>query len=199
MPPPAPGATSRSWKGPLETTHFVIDLDPQTGAINRLQNKKTGREWATKSNLLGLFSYQTLSQADYDRFFASYIKSTADWAFKDFGKPNIGKFGARSQEWLPTLGDLHLEETSASHRIIATLKINDQEALDSGRAAFPRRLYVELILPHAEPLDPSQRLLLRQSTHPHARSALAQLQPRPTQSRRLACDIHFEIRIHHTR
>jgi hypothetical protein len=152
VPQPTPGATPHGWKGPLETAHFVIDLDPQSGAINRLQNKKTGREWATKTNLLGLFSYQTLSQADYDPFFASYIKSTADWAFKDFGKPNISKFGARSEEWQPTLIDLHLEETPESHRIIASLKIDAQEALDSGRAAFPRRIYIELLLPHAEPV-----------------------------------------------
>jgi hypothetical protein len=152
VPQPNPGATLRSWKGPLETAHFVIDLDPQSGAINRLQNKKTGREWAAKTNLLGLFSYQTLSQSDYDRFFASYIKSTADWAFKDFGKPNIAKFGARSQEWLPTLVGVHLEETPESHHAIATLNIDDPEALDSGRAAFPRRIYVEIVLPRAEPL-----------------------------------------------
>ena len=152
VPQPIPGATPRTWKGPLETDHFVIDIDPQSGAINRLQNKKTAREWASNSNLLGLFSYQTLSQTDYDRFFASYIKTTADWAFKDFGKPNISKFGARSQEWLPTIVDLHLEETPESHRVIATLKINDQQALDSGRAAFPRRIYIELMLPREEPL-----------------------------------------------
>ena len=152
VPQPTPGATPRNWKGPLETTHFVIDIDPQSGAINRLQNKKTTREWASNSNLLGLFSYQTLSQTDYDRFFASYIKTTADWAFKDFGKPNIDRFGARSQEWLPTIVDLHLEEAPESHRVIATLKINDQQALDSGRAAFPRRIYIELVLPREEPL-----------------------------------------------
>jgi len=151
-PQPSPSATPRTWKGPLETNHFVIDLDPKSGAINRLQNKKTSREWAANSNLLGLFSYQTLSQADYDRFFASYIKTTADWAFKDFGKPNIERFLARSQEWLPTLVDLHLEEATAFHRVIATLNINDEDALDSGRAAFPRRIYIELVLPHAEPI-----------------------------------------------
>jgi hypothetical protein len=151
-PQPTTGATSRTWKGPLEPTHFLIDLDPKSGAINRLQNKKTNREWAAKTNVLGLFSYQTLSQSDYDRFFASYIKSTADWAFKDFGKPNISSFGARSQEWLPALADLHLEETAESHRVVATLHIDDKEALDSGRAAFPHRIYIELVLPHAEPL-----------------------------------------------
>ncbi len=152
IPLPTAGAILQRSKGPLETSHFVVDLDPQTGAIVQLQDKKTGREWAGKSNPLALFTYQTLSQADYNRFFASYIKSKADWAFKDFGKPNIASFGAKSQEWHPKLIDLHIEETPDLHRVIATLQIDDPEAANSGRAAFPRQIHLELILPNQPPI-----------------------------------------------
>jgi hypothetical protein len=136
----------------LETPHFVLSIDSKTGAIQRLMNKKSRREWASNDHPLGLFSYQTLSQQDYSQFFASYVISEEDWAKKDFGKPNIERFGAQSQEWLPTLSDLQLEEDTQAHRLLAHLLINDTEALRSGRAAFPEKMYVELHLPKAEPM-----------------------------------------------
>jgi hypothetical protein len=135
----------------IETTHFVLRIDPETGAICRLQNKKSGREWASNERPLGLFSYQTLSQTDYDQFFASYVASNEDWAKKDFGKPNMERFGARSQEWLPSVTNLQWEESQTEHRLLAQLAINDAEALQSGRAAFPRELYMELLVPKQDP------------------------------------------------
>jgi len=78
---------------PIDTTHFLVGIDPHTGAITRLRNKTTGREWASKSNPVALFTYQTLSQEDYNSFFDSYLTTKEDWARRDFGKPNMEKFG----------------------------------------------------------------------------------------------------------
>ena len=118
---------------------------PVTGAIHRLRNKKSGREWASPDHPLALFSYQTLSQQDYSRFFANYIISTADWAKKDFGKPNIERFGAESRNWLPSLAELDVrEETETAIVSLRRLEIRDPEALRSGRAAFPQEMYLEL-------------------------------------------------------
>ena len=89
-----------------------MGIDPTTGAIHRLLNKKSKREWASSRNPLALFSYQTLSQQDYSRFFDSYVVSDEDWAKKDFGKPNIERFGAQSREWLPPLRNYTLRKTS---------------------------------------------------------------------------------------
>ena len=136
----------------IETPHFILGIDPKSGAIRRLRNKKSTREWASGEHPLALFSYQTLSQEDYSRFFSSYVVSDADWAKKDFGKPNIERFGAESQEWLPSVADLQVEEDQQGHRILARLEINDPEALRSGRAAFPQRMYLEMLLPKAEPV-----------------------------------------------
>jgi hypothetical protein len=137
---------------PIETRHFLIALDPQTGAICRLRNKKTGRDWASPRQLLALFSYQTLSKADYDRFFKDYLKSHADWAPKDFGKPNIERFGAESRTWLPVLSECRQGSGATGHRIVAQLKIDDARARKSGRVAWPEQMYLELVLPDAEPL-----------------------------------------------
>jgi len=136
---------------PIETKHFVIALDPQTGAICRLHGKKSGCDWASTSRPLALFSYQTLSKSDYDRFFAAYLKSTADWAPKDFGKPDIDRFGARSHTWLPVLTECRYAGDGSGHRILAQLEIDDPEEEKSGRVAWPRKMYLELMLSDAEP------------------------------------------------
>ena len=136
----------------IETRHFVVRLDPNSGALHRLYNKKSKRDWASNEHPLALFSYQTLSQDDYAQFFASYVISDTDWAKKDFGKPNIERFGAKSQEWLASLSDLQVEESRRGHHVLARLEINDAEALRSGRAAFPQNIYAELLLPKAEPV-----------------------------------------------
>jgi hypothetical protein len=135
-----------------ETKHFVLALDLRTGAISRLRSKRSGREWASADHPLALFSYQTLSLDDYSRFFANYVISTADWAKKDFGKPNIERFGAEHRDWLPSLAALQVEEDAEAHRLLAHLQIVDAEALQSGRAAFPEKMYLELVLPKAEPV-----------------------------------------------
>jgi len=136
----------------IDARHFVLGIDPKTGAIARLRNKQSGREWASSAHPVALFSYQTLSHQDYAQFFANYVVSKEDWATKDFGKPNIERFGAESREWLPTLRELHVEENREGFRVLASLAIDDAEALNSGRASFPRKLYLELILPNASPV-----------------------------------------------
>jgi Domain of unknown function (DUF5054) len=136
----------------LETAHFILALDPGTGAICRLRSKRSGREWASTDHPLALFSYQTLSPQDYAQFFSNYVISNEDWAKKDFGKPNIERFGAQHRDWLPSLAELHIEEDADVHRVLARLHIVDAEALQSGRASFPEQMYLELLLPKGEPV-----------------------------------------------
>jgi hypothetical protein len=147
---PAIGAGSRPAGKAVQTAHFVLGLDPKTGAITRLLNRTTGVEWAGDNNPIGLVAYQTLSPKDYDTFIKSYLTTTADWAFKDFGKPNIDRFGAASRTWLPGSTTVHVEETADAHRILIQPRFEDEEAFQSGRASFPRKVYVELLLPKAE-------------------------------------------------
>jgi Domain of unknown function (DUF5054) len=153
---PQPPQLSRASLHPankeIETARFILAFDPRTGAIHRLRNKQTGREWASPDHPLALFSYQTLSLADYSHFFANYIIGTADWAKKDFGKPNIERFGAESREWQPTLSHLEIAEDAQGHRLVAHLEIRDSDALASGRASFPQKMYLEITLPRAEPV-----------------------------------------------
>ena len=146
---PTIGTGSRPAGKTIENAHFVLGLDTKTGAITRLQNKATGVEWAGGDNPIGLVAYQTLSPKEYEIFIKSYLTTTADWAFKDFGKPNIERFGAESRTWLPGSATVHVEETADAHRILIQPRFEDEEAFQSGRASFPRKVYVELVLPKA--------------------------------------------------
>jgi hypothetical protein len=137
---------------PIETAHFVLNIDRRTGAITRLHSKATGREWASEKNPIGLFSYQTLSADDYKNYQASYLTTKADWAAKDFGKPNIEKFGARRQEWQPVSAAIGLCSPNHSPSLRIDLQFDDEQAAQSGRAAFPRSIVIDLVLPDNEPI-----------------------------------------------
>ncbi len=136
---------------PIETDHFTIGLDPVTGGVVRLRSKATNREWASAEHPLASFSYQTLSKSDYDRFLASYITVQTDWAPKDFGKPNIEKFGARSKTWTTKLTSCQSGEDQHEHRIVARLRIEDASGETPAVTAWPAELYLELVLPKSEP------------------------------------------------
>ncbi len=136
---------------PIEATHFSIGLDRDTGAIVRLRSKLTGREWSSPSNPLASFTYQTLSKRDYDQFLASYITVQTDWAPKDFGKPNIEKFGARSHTWSTKMTECFSAEEEQGHRIVARLEIEEAGEPASGVAAWPAEIYIELVLVKSEP------------------------------------------------
>jgi hypothetical protein len=137
---------------PIETDHFTIGLDPETGAVVRLRSKASGREWSSTEHPLALFSYQTLSKRDYDGFLASYITVQTDWAPKDFGKPNIEKFGARSRMWTTKLTDCLSGEDQDAYRIVAHLRIEDAGGAAPVVTAWPEELYLELVLPKSRPL-----------------------------------------------
>jgi hypothetical protein len=146
----SPKAVANAAGKAIETEHFVVGIDAKTGAITRLRNKATGREWASEKNPVGLFTYQTLSDEDFQRFLDTYLTTKADWAKKDFGKPNIERFGAKNQDWQAESAEVHMEESAEAHRIVVGLKLRDDAAFESGRAAFPRHVFVEMVLPKAE-------------------------------------------------
>jgi len=149
--PDRTGLEAHPAESEIETAHFVVAIDPKSGAICRLRAKKTGREWASLERPLALFAYQALSKEDFDRFIASYIVAKTWWAPMDFGKPHIEQFGAQSRVWLPTLADCWAGKVATGHRIVARLHIADAEAERSGLVAWPQKMYLELHLADAEP------------------------------------------------
>jgi hypothetical protein len=136
----------------METAHWVMALDPQTGAIQRLRAKSTGREWASAAHPLALFTYQTLSKADYDRYATDYVADKGWWVAGDFGKPKIEDFGAQSRVWTPALAGCWAGEVGGGHRLLAQLRIDDPAAEKAGLVAWPGKMFLDLLLPDAEPV-----------------------------------------------
>jgi hypothetical protein len=149
----APGAIS---KLDLDTPNFQIQLDEATGAIRKLNHKTTNQNWAAPDHPLALFTYQTLSQADYAAFFKSYVISNEDWAFKDFGKPNIERFGAVSRIWMPSLTQCEITETPDAHKIRTRLEFRADQFAQSDSSiapatAWPAEIFVDFVLAKSAP------------------------------------------------
>ena len=135
----------------IDTKHFTVALDAVTGAITRLRAKATGRVWASPDHPLALFTYQTLSAKDYEQYRAAYIIAKTWWAPMDFGKPDIEKFGAQNQEWLPGVAGCWAGKVSDGVRIVTTLQISDAEAQRADRVAWPKDIYLDLFFPDSQP------------------------------------------------
>lgn len=136
--------------GEINCKHFRLQIDPATGAIHRLLSKSFNRDWASPQNPIGLIAYQTLSSNDYDRFLKSYIITKADWAPKDFGKPNIDRVGALSRTWYPGVDKIHVKKDEVGQSIVIESRIKDAKSFQSGFASFARRFYLEIALPDDE-------------------------------------------------
>lgn len=146
------------------TKHFRIGFDAKTGAISSLEDRETGRQWAGPAHDLGLFSYQTFSQADFDRFMDQYIPAKyrkAGWAIGSWSKPGMDKTGAKSALYLTALKQLWHEKRSDGHLFLAELEVPD-----AGDSGCPREITVETFLPDHEP---TVKLVLKWFNKPASR------------------------------
>ena len=160
-PPSTSGMEAHPVEQPIETNHFTLLFDQATGAIKVLRQRSTKREWASAQNPLALFTYQTLNTADYMAFMSRYLKTNADWAPRDFGKPGIEVYDVNQKSWHPQLGALWTGRHAAGndeagnkgpgYRILAELTLNDTAALSKGNVAWPEQMFLEVLLPDAEP------------------------------------------------
>lgn len=149
--PSSAGMAQHAPNQPLHGKHFELAIDPATGAIVRLRAHKSGRDWASAAHPLALFTYQTLSPAEYAAYLKRYITVDTDWAPKDFGKPGIEDFGAVAREWHPRVIACWTAADPDADRMLLELAIDDAEALASGNVAWPMQILVELRMPASQP------------------------------------------------
>lgn len=150
VPPQTQGLTRLGPADQINAAHFTLSLDPETGAICRLQVKKDGREWASPSHPLGLFSYQTFSQADYHRFLGQYLTLQDWWPPEDFGKPGLDKYPLQSRLWHPARQETVAGREKNGYRIVTDLHLPEAGA-SAGLVAWPERLVMEMTLPDDDP------------------------------------------------
>jgi hypothetical protein len=147
-PPETRGLAPLTPGSDVHTAHFVVALDPATGAISRLQDRKTGREWASAQHMLAAFRYQTFTRADFDRFNHAY--NTRPMGY-DFSKPGIEKYPAQSRTWQSILREALVGEDAQGYRIVAELRLPKADAGLADLVSWPERLTMEIRLPKSEP------------------------------------------------
>jgi hypothetical protein len=128
--------------------HFILGLDAATGAIQRLQDCKTGREWASAEHPLASFRYQSFTSADFARFNKAY--NTRPMGY-DFSKPGLEKYPVQTRTWQPILKEARVGQDAAGHRIVLELRMPQVELALAGLVSWPERLTMEIRLPEAEP------------------------------------------------
>lgn len=98
-----PGEHLRWPAGNGGTGGWEVGLDPVTGAVGHLVDLAVGRVLADRAHPLGLVTYQSFDEADYERFYAGLTPAAEDqwWARSDNTKPGIGAAGAVSGRWHP--------------------------------------------------------------------------------------------------
>ena len=101
----------------INTKHFDLRFDPETGAINHLRINENNRLLSDPDHPLGLLLYQTFNDQDYQRFFDQYLTQRPDWALSDFGKPGIEKTRARSETKMYRVNRILTKKELATSRI----------------------------------------------------------------------------------
>ncbi|HSH78308.1 MAG TPA: DUF5054 domain-containing protein [Herpetosiphonaceae bacterium] len=136
----------------VETRHFRIGFEPDTGAIAQLESKISGRVWSDADHPLALFGYQVFGQAEYDRFLDQYLinkQETAHWSLPDFGKPGLRAVLPMGRQWSPSLVTLQHRSDETGHRFVAHLKLAEEASEQFGA---PRRIVLECFLPDDSPI-----------------------------------------------
>lgn len=116
------------------------------GSIVGLQDA-TGRQWASVSNPIGLYSYETYSQADYDRWYREYHvrwNQTHFWVMGDFGKPGMDL----TKQWIthrtiqPKLVSIVRQRSNGADSVCAKLKMSAEACEQMGA---PREMILEYV------------------------------------------------------
>jgi hypothetical protein len=130
----------------FDTPFFSFRIDPSSGGIIQLKDKKSGKEWAGIHQPLFQYAYQTFSQADYDRFLDQYLTQKVDWALRDFGKPGQEIAGAVSKTWLPVVKDVFLKQDAQGTKLLIDMVVTDGNNQAVGGS--PGALTTELFFPN---------------------------------------------------
>lgn len=77
--------------GTLENKYFKIELDPESGSIRSVMEKKSGRELVDKNapHGFGQFLYERFSRKEVADYCKSYVRNGHVWGFVEIGKPDM--------------------------------------------------------------------------------------------------------------
>jgi hypothetical protein len=136
----------------IESRHFLIAFDPKNGAIHRLLDRKTGREWASPSHPLSVFRYETFTGAESANYVRQYINDPkADWPFHVWGKPSLEGYPIESRTWEPELHSVAVHRSAEGVRIVSQMGMPQVDPLRASVVGWPTKINFEFVLPNAKP------------------------------------------------
>jgi hypothetical protein len=150
QPPDKTGFSQIDPSDPHETEHFSLGFDPESGALNRLIDKATGRVWASEEHQIGLFRHQTFTHEDYSRFLGQYIidwTKNEVWASEDYGKPGIERYAGRGGMWNLRMAGLYGRADDSGQHFLIELEAPEERPEGYG---CPGRVTVGVTLPFEE-------------------------------------------------
>ena len=129
----------------LNTKFFSLKFDSQSGAIKNLSERNTNR-MISNSAPFGLFWHESFSEDDFGRFFTQYLTRQEEWAFQDFGKPNVRKHGAVSARNIPRVVESFFRKRKEESTVLLKLKFNETQPAIYG---LPAEVWMEIMFPDA--------------------------------------------------
>ncbi|HQF68408.1 MAG TPA: DUF5054 domain-containing protein [Anaerolineaceae bacterium] len=133
----------------LENPSLAVTFEQQKGSLDQLVDRTTGQSLVVRPGEFSVFSYQTFSSEDYERFFNTYVlpQQRHGWALEDFCKPGLRPEDSPSRCWLPLVKGIFKRSTPGVEHILFYLTFED-EALHQFGA--PRNGYLQYSLPSQE-------------------------------------------------
>jgi hypothetical protein len=129
----------------LKTKFFSLKFDSQTGAIIMLNDLNTNR-MLSNSEPFGLFWHESFSEGDFERFFKQYLTRQEEWAFQDFGKPNVGQHGAVSARNIPHVVESLFRRNKTESIVLLKLIFDEVQPAIYG---LPAEVWMEITFPDA--------------------------------------------------
>jgi hypothetical protein len=127
----------------LKNSRVELSFDKKTAELISFQDVLTGKDWCSKTNRMGSYTYQTFSSEDYDRFIKQYIlpsMQTSGWAIEDFGKPGLEKANPVSRMWKPEVTGVYRREDSETSDLLFRMNFEEEAVEEYGA---PAKTYIQ--------------------------------------------------------
>lgn len=139
---PNPGDPAEGWTRtdpylPFGEGDFLFGFNGE-GGLGWLEDRESGKMWASPYRTIGALVYQTFNAADYERFYRQYIidkKHTEGWARPDFTMPGLENTPAISRIWVPKLERLYQRMDGDAQQFLLYLLFPSQAVDEYGAPA----------------------------------------------------------------
>ena len=106
--------------GPAQTlANRFFRLTWSEAGVTSVVDLRTGRELLRRGGVLGQYRYELFSAADVADYTSTYLRSKADWAFKDMGKFGLPADAAHA-EAAPTILTAKVETDASGQTLVLT-------------------------------------------------------------------------------